>query len=333
VPSTGLQLAFEELRGQWGIRPYLNRPRAGHVAGAFKDRLMVVEGEHRPSLESFAAGDDRWSLDDSHDVQLGLKGEGLVLAQGLSLSVGAMAYDDTELWLAGGLAGIQNADGTQGSAALHLYRHPDGYATSRKDEAARTMATGRFAAAGGVVEGTFVVAGGVAKPGQIVSRVELVALGGRARYEDGPPMPVPVAGAASVVAGGRLFVIGGYTFTAGKPTPVDHVQVYDPVAKSWARDGTAFAPRALPAKLHGAAAAYVPEVGSVYVAGGFDETGRPLDTVYSFSLVAGDRWFTQRPMPTARGLLSLTAFRGALWAIGGVGQERRALQTVEAFQP
>jgi hypothetical protein len=333
VPSTGVQISFEELTGQWGIRPYLNRPRAGHVAGAFKDRLMVVEGEHRPSLETLEPGADRWSLDDSHDVQHGLKGEGFVLGQGLSLGVGSMVYEDTELWLAGGLAGTQNADGTQGSAALHLYKHPEGYAAARKDEAARSMGTGRHAAAGGVVEGTFVIAGGVAKPGQVVSRVELVAIGGRARYEDGPAMPVPVAGAASVVAQGRLYVLGGYTFTGGKPTPVDHVQVYDAKTKTWAKDGASFAPAALPAKLHGAAAAYVSETGVVYLAGGFDATGKPLDSVYSFSLTLGDRWVTQRPMPTARGLLSLTAFKGALWAIGGFGQGRRALQTVEAFQP
>ncbi|MEB3328756.1 MAG: kelch repeat-containing protein [Candidatus Sericytochromatia bacterium] len=333
VPSTGLQLSFEELTGQWGLRPYLSRPRAGHVAGAFKEALVVIEGDHRPSRETLEPGAERWSLDDSHDVQHGLKGEGFVLAQGLSLGVGAMAYDDSELWLAGGLAGLQNADGTQGSAALHLYRHPEGYASARKDEAARSMTTGRYAAAGGVVGGTFVIAGGVAKPGQVVSRVELVAIAGRAGAVDGPAMPVPVAGAASVVAQGRLYVLGGYTFTGGKPTPVDHVQVYDGTTGTWAKDGGSFAPAALPAKLHGAAAAYVPETGVLYLAGGFDEAGNPLDTVYSFSLTAGDRWVAQRPMPTARGLLSLTAFRGALWAIGGFGRERRALQTVEVFQP
>jgi hypothetical protein len=333
VPSTGLQIAFEERTGNWGIRPYLNRPRAGHVAGAFKDRLMVVEGDHRPSLETLAAGADRWGLDDTYDAQFGLRGEGQTLGQGLSLGVGAMAYEDTELWLAGGLAGVQNADGTQGAAALHLYRVAEGYASARKDESARTMGTGRHAAAGGLVEGAFVIAGGISKPGQIVQRVELVAIGGRAKTENGPAMPVPVAGAASTVALGRLYVIGGYTFTGGKPAPVDQVQVYDGKSKAWLAAGATGTLPALPVKLHGAAAAFVPEVSTIYVAGGFDATGKPLDTVYAFSLTAGDRWNTMRPMPTARGLLSLTAFNGALWAIGGVGQGRKALQTVEAYQP
>lgn len=331
-PQSGLQIAFEELPRRWGIRPYLSRARAGHGAGVVGNRLMVVEGEHRPSLETLEYGSDRWILDDAHDAHLGIRtGAGLNRLQGASLGVAGSAFGESELWYAGGMSGILNADGSAGSPQIMLFQ-ADGYRTKRGEEAAKTLIRGRYAAAGGTVLGNLVVAGGLFKPGEVLASVELVPLASNASATAGPPLPVPVAGAASAVApDGKLYVAGGYAFTGGKATPVTSVQVYDGTAKTWKKSGDAGGVPSLPVPLHGAAAAVLD--GVLYVAGGFDAQGKPLSSLYAFSLVAGDRWVPMIGMPTPRGLLSLTAFRGTLWAVGGVGADRKALQTVEAYQP
>ncbi len=339
IPATGapfpdssapadLALTFEGISGTWAIRPYLNRARAGVVAGSLKDRLIVAEGEHRPSFEYLQVGTATWILDDAYDGELGATGESRVLHQGVSLATGGVA-GDTELWTAGGLAGALAPDGTTGQTGFALYRDT-GFATARKPEEGQfNLGKGRYAAAGGVVGTDLVVAGGIAKPGVIASEVEVVNLtklvdGKRA----GAAMPVPVAGAATAMLDGKLYVIGGYTFNLGKASPVTHVQVYDVAANKWEKDGPV---PALPAAVHGAAAAVLN--GTLYLIGGYDAGGKPTGTMRQFSLIAGSTWDAGPAMPTPRALHALVAHQGELWAIGGVGTGKGALQTVESYRP
>jgi hypothetical protein len=44
-------------------------------------------------------------------------------------------------------------------------------------------------------------------------------------------------------------------------------------------------------------------------------------------------WSTAPSLPTARALLGLAAYQGALWAVGGVGADKAAGTTVEVFHP
>ena len=146
----------------------------------------------------------------------------------------------------------------------------------------------------------------------------------------GKPMPVPVAGAASAVAGSKLYVVGGYTFTNGKPTPVKSVQVYDLTTDTWAKDGAGGAPPALPDAVHSASAAVLD--GTLYVAGGYGADGKVRGNFLSCG-TDGGTWGEAPAMPTPRALLQLTVHQGLLWAIGGVGADRVAMQTVETYQP
>lgn len=342
IPATGapfpdssapaeLALTFESISGTWAIRPYLNRARAGVVAGSLKDRLIVAEGEHRPSFEYLTAGATGWILEDAYDGELGATGEGRVLHQGVSLATGGVA-GDSELWTAGGLAGGLLPDGTTGQTGFLLYRD-SGFSTARKAEEGQfNLKKGRYAAAGGVVGTDMVLAGGITKPGAILNDVEIVNL---IKLLDnkraGAAMPVPVAGAATAVLDGKLYVLGGYTITLGKPTPVAHVQVYDVAADKWEKDGAGAAPPALPVPVHGAAAAVLN--GTLYLTGGYDASGKLTGALRQFSLIAGSEWAEGPAMPTPRALHALVAHQGEVWAIGGVATGKGAMQTVESYRP
>ena len=342
IPATGqpfpdssapaeLALALESISGTWSIRPYLNRARAGVVAGSLKDRLVVAEGEHRPSFEYLTTPTGAWILEDGYDGELGAEGRTRVMHQGLSLAAGGTA-GDSELWLAGGLAGPLAPDGTTGQTGFQLYRD-SGFSTARAPEEGQfNLKTGRYAAAGGVVGTEMVLAGGIAKPGTIVTEVEvlnLVKLVSNKRI--GAAMPVPVAGAAAAVLDNKLYVVGGYTLSQGKPVPVTHVQVYDVTADKWDKDGAGGVIPALPAPVHGAAAAILN--GTLFVVGGYDATGKPTGALRQFSLIAGSEWTDGPPMPTARALHALVAHQGEIWALGGVGAGKGAMQTVESYRP
>lgn len=327
--SNSLQVSFEELPGRWAIRPYLNRGRTGHTAGALRDRLVVAEGDHRPSFETFQAGNQGWDLVDNYDADWSTRAEKFRREQGLHLAVGGVAADGTEFWTAGGLRGQLLPDGRTGSTLLYIYRAEQGFSLSLEPTSgAYNLDSGRYAAAGGVVGGEFVVTGGTRGATSTIDTTEMVQIGGvpRGSSRKGRPMPAPVvAGAASALLDKKLFVAGGYHYASGSLTVVKTVRSYDVENDAWE------ALPDLPSALYGAGAAVLN--GTLYVVGGFDSEGKPLNTVYSFSLTAGDRWLTGPSMPTARGQLSLSVFQNMLWAIGGTGASRAALQTVETYQP
>ena len=89
-------------------------------------------------------------------------------------------------------------------------------------------------------------------------------------------MPTPRWGlAATTGSDGKIYVSGGITRdTPSGPTRlVDTVEVYDPIADTWARVGC------LPTRRSGLAAATGPD-GRIYAIGGRD--GNVLDTVEAF---------------------------------------------------
>lgn len=314
----------------WSLRAFLNRPRAGLSVGVADGVMIAAEGDHRPSMEVWnPAIGNAWVLNTEADADFNTGG-GETRRQGLSLSASGVFQD--ELWTAGGLRGQYSADGTSGRPEIAVYTKA-GWATSRADEGTYSLTKPRRAATGGVVEGTFVIAGGMFKDTEVMATVE------RKNLKAPPPgasagadMPLAVGGAASAVIGGKLYILGGFTIAGGKAEPTAAVQVYDLAGNSWVRDGQAGAPPPLPAALHSAAATAVDKV--IYLAGGQGTGGEPVNTLYRLDTgKAGATWVQRPNMPTARALLALVPFQSAVWAIGGIGADRRPLRTVETYNP
>src|SRR4029453_11082516 len=58
----------------------------------------------------------------------------------------------------------------------------------------------------------------------------------------------------------------------------------------------------------------------------------PVSTVYEND-PAADQWRTRSVMPTARGALAVGVIAGKIYAIGGVGSNRRNSNANEAYDP
>ena len=332
----GLSLAIRDAQGVWTQKSPLMRPRAGLCAGVIDSRLILVEGDHRPGIEVL---DDRgaipiWYLNDTYDAELQPAGasDSNTLHQGLYLAIGGVF--ENELWIAGGLRGQFNADGSSGRSSVYVYTL-EGFGLSRSGEGPYILRQARRAACGGVVGDRFIVAGGVfqASSGAVkgVDVINLTEAGERAQ-SSGAAMPLAVAGAASAVTKEKLYVVGGYVPETAGGRAVQMVQVYDPGANQWLKSGDAGAPPELPIPLHSAAATVLNDV--LYVLGGQSQTGDVLDSVYWLNLRDPKAtWRLGVALTTARALCAAVTYKDSVWAIGGIGKQRSPLSSVEAFTP
>ncbi len=317
TPSLALTAGLQP-SDTWLPGPTLRRPRAGLVAGVLAGALMAIEGAPRPSLETLGAAEGTgaaWRLAEGHDPHLSTN---TFLDNGISLM--AAAVTGTTLLTAGGADG-----GLTGTVAR--------YGAQGFIDRVATLAVPVKAAAGGQIDGTLVVAGGLASDGPTdgVQRL-VVATGG---VTEGLKMPTAVAGAASAVLDGKLWVIGGFEFTRlGELVARTGVMVYDPAANTWRAtdDGLADPPPALPEARHSGAAAVVD--GRLFVVGGVGTGGGLVDTVLVLDRsVQPPRWRPLASLPTPRALLGLAAFDGRLWAIGGRGGDGQPSTVVEVYRP
>lgn len=119
-------------------------------------------------------------------------------------------------------------------------------------------------------------------------------------------LPVPLHHAAAVVAGNRLFVVGGYTGGRVRWTSSAAVYEYDSARDTWT------ARPEMPTARGGLAAAALGD--RIHVLGGAAESPTNAHEVYE---LATNRWTAANPMPTARDHLAAVAFQGRVWALGG----------------
>jgi N-acetylneuraminic acid mutarotase len=130
-----------------------------------------------------------------------------------------------------------------------------------------------------------------------------------------------MAGCAESI-NGILYVMGGMNLSAN----LAEVGAYDPAAKTWTLKTPIPTPRSL-----GASLVFENEI---YVIGG--RAGNDvLPTVEKYSAVE-NKWSAAAPMPTPRWSLMACSSGGHLYAFGGVsgvGNNRRALDIVEAYEP
>lgn len=154
---------------------------------------------------------------------------------------------------------------------------------------------------------------------------------GSGHWMTGAPAPTARTEVAVAVLDGLIYVVGGFerpgSWRIWQSSVSTRVEAYDPATNRWSSKPD------LPIGLHHAGAAAMD--GALYVVGGFTGDGdtlwNPSDRVFRFD-PAGDTWTERAPLPTARGGLAVTAFRGKLFAVSGYdGQENPV--AVEVYDP
>ena len=146
------------------------------------------------------------------------------------------------------------------------------------------------------------------------------------RWTTKHPMPVGLHHVGIGVAGGRLYVIGGYRQSGfGVWEPVATVFAYDPATDTWAD-------RAPMPTARGALSVTAHE-GKLYAIGGYDRKANSAAVeVYD---PERNTWTSCAPLPTPRDHLASATVSGKLYAIGGRvnGDYHRNLSVTEVYDP
>jgi N-acetylneuraminic acid mutarotase len=192
--------------------------------------------------------------------------------------------------------------------------------------------TKRTEVAAATLSGKIFVAGGFEQPGLgNVLNFSITALleeydPSTDRWTPKAPMSIGLHHVGIGVAGGRLYVIGGYK-QAGLSVwgPVATVYAYDPDKNSWVeRASMPTARGALSVTEHD---------GKLYAIGGYDRTANSAAVeVYD---PARNLWTSRAPLPTPRDHLATATASGKIYAIGGRlnGDYRRNLSVTELYDP
>lgn len=125
------------------------------------------------------------------------------------------------------------------------------------------------------------------------------------RWSTGPQLPLPLHHAGAGVLGGRLYVVGGYTGTAGAWTPVAAVHSLGPGESQW---------RAEPPLGGTRGALAVASLDNALVAVGGVGSGEATTEILQAGATA---WRTGPAMGTPREHLAATAAGGRVYAIAG----------------
>jgi N-acetylneuraminic acid mutarotase len=151
-------------------------------------------------------------------------------------------------------------------------------------------------------------------------------------------IPLGVAGYASCVVDGKIYIIGGvykYIFSGrGYTSYTDRVQIYDPETDGWS-EGKPM-PNAMAWMAASATAGFqVPK--RIYVVGGIvqEDSGKStVDWTQIYDLQAGERvWSTGSAMPAARRMLVLVNVDDAFYALGGEDANDNPVTANWAYTP
>jgi N-acetylneuraminic acid mutarotase len=146
------------------------------------------------------------------------------------------------------------------------------------------------------------------------------------RWTARAPMPVGLHHVGIGVAGGRLYVIGGYKQSGLSVWgPVASVYMYDPAADAWSE-------RAPMPTARGALAVALHE-GKLYAIGGYE--GRANSAAVEAYDPVQNSWTSRAPLPTPRDHLAAAAAAGKVYAVGGrlKGDYHRNLSVAEVYDP
>lgn len=192
--------------------------------------------------------------------------------------------------------------------------------------------TKRTEVAAAMLDGKIYVVGGFEKPGLgnilnfAITRAVEVYDPTTDRWTSKAPLPVGLHHVGSGVAGGRLYIIGGYSKSGLSVwNPVATVYAYDPAMDSWTeRASMPTARGALSVTEHD---------GMLYAIGGYDRNANNAQVeVYD---PARNQWTSVAPLPTPRDHLATAMVAGKIYAIGGRldGDYSRNLPVVEMYDP
>jgi len=152
------------------------------------------------------------------------------------------------------------------------------------------------------------------RPTLLLSLCACLVLGTTARaqaWTERAPIPTKRWNPSSVVAGGKLYVIGGQRDTSPHIS-LSVNEVYDPVSDEW----TELAP--MPTSRWGAMAAVAGD-GRIYVAGGCTGTYPSFSSTAAMEVYdpVADAWTVLAPMPTHRGWGGAAALGDTFFVFGG----------------
>ena len=146
------------------------------------------------------------------------------------------------------------------------------------------------------------------------------------RWTARAPMPVGLHHVGIGVAGGRLYVVGGYKQSALSVWgPVATLYMYDPAADAWTE-------RASMPTARGALSVPVHD-GKLYAIGGYE--GRANSAAVEVYDPVRNAWTSRAPLPTPRDHLAAATAAGKIYAIGGrlKGDYHRNLAVTEIYDP
>jgi N-acetylneuraminic acid mutarotase len=131
-----------------------------------------------------------------------------------------------------------------------------------------------------------------------------LAAGANGKWNRGAALPLARGEVAAALAGGQIYVVGGFT-SDGQNSP--RVDAYAPARNTWRRVAD------LPVPVdHTMAAGYR---GTLYVVGGYGPGRSRLTTLFSLSKGA---WTRLPPMPEQRAAGGAAIVNGKLYVVGGV---------------
>jgi N-acetylneuraminic acid mutarotase len=133
--------------------------------------------------------------------------------------------------------------------------------------------------------------------------VPALAVGSSARWSRGAPMPLARGEVTAALAGGQIYVVGGFTAAGGNSARVD---AYSPARNTWRQ----VADLPLPVD-HAMAAGYR---GKLYVVGGYGPQRARLGTLFSYS---DGSWTRLPPMPEQRAAGGVAVVNGKLYVVAG----------------
>ena len=146
------------------------------------------------------------------------------------------------------------------------------------------------------------------------------------RWTTKAPMPVGLHHVGIGVAGGRLYVVGGYKQSGLSVWgPVATVYMYDPAADAWSERAPMLTARgALSVALH---------EGKLYAIGGYE--GRANSAAVEVYDPVQNVWTSRAPLPTPRDHLAAATAGGKVYAVGGrlKGDYHRNLGVMEVYDP
>ena len=146
------------------------------------------------------------------------------------------------------------------------------------------------------------------------------------RWTSKAPMPIGLHHVGIGVAGGRLYVVGGYSHSGLSVwSPVATVYAYDPATDTWAERA--------PMPTARGALSVTEYDGQLYAIGGYDwKANSAAVEVYD---PVRDVWTARAPLPTPRDHLATATVSGKIYAIGGRvnGDYHRNLAVTEMYDP